>query len=139
MSGQKLAGIIWLGARLPRSSFQAWSRTATAARVSAWAAVRQGTVNNLTDPKPLLFRLAFLPRFAAWAQEAAWMRLLALGPVRKLCGVVVLGSSALASGTLGGWLARRPGALAWRERFAGAVMVALGGRRLANDARPARV
>jgi len=39
-------------------------------------------------------------------------------------------AAALASGALGGWLARRPGALAWQERFAGVVMVALGVRPL---------
>jgi threonine/homoserine/homoserine lactone efflux protein len=32
----------------------------------------------------------------------------------------------LASSTLGGWLARRPIFPNWQERFAGAVMIALG-------------
>ena len=36
------------------------------------------------------------------------------------------------------WLARRPGIVAWQERFTGVVMVVLGIRLLLGDARPAR-
>lgn len=42
------------------------------------------------------------------------------------------------SGAVGGWLARHSGFMAWQERFAGVVMIALGLRlRFAGDARPA--
>jgi threonine/homoserine/homoserine lactone efflux protein len=39
---------------------------------------------------------------------------------------VVLGATALASGAVGRWLARRPGFVVWQERFAGVVMIGLG-------------
>ena len=63
-----------------------------------------------------------------------------LGLVQKLLGAGVLGTAALASGAVGGWLSRHPGFVAWQERFTGVVMVALGVRlALAGDApRPAR-
>lgn len=67
------------------------------------------------------------------------VQVLVLGAVQKLSGLCVLGTVALVSGTLGGWLARKPGLIAWQERFTGAVLVALGLRLLlAGDARAAR-
>jgi threonine/homoserine/homoserine lactone efflux protein len=112
---------------------------ALAERTSAWGALREGAINNLTNPKPLMFMFAFLPQFVDPAQGAVWMQLLVLGALQKLCGVAVLGSAAVASGAIGGWLARRPGVLAWQERFTGIVMVVLGVRLLlAGDARPTR-
>jgi threonine/homoserine/homoserine lactone efflux protein len=54
---------------------------------------------------------------------------------QKLSGLVVQGTVALASGSLGRWLARRPGIVAWQERLAGTVMIILGLRLLAGDSR----
>ena len=82
---------------------------------------------------------AFLPQFVDPTQGPVWMQLVALGLVQKLSGVVILSSVAFASGAVGGWLARRPGIVAWQERFTAVVMVALGIRLLfVGDARPAR-
>lgn len=51
----------------------------------------------------------------------------------------MLGTVALVSGTLGGWLARKPAPIARQERFTGAMLVALGLRLpLAGDALAAR-
>jgi threonine/homoserine/homoserine lactone efflux protein len=62
-----------------------------------------------------------------------------LGLTQKATGFVVQGSLALATGAVGGWLARRTGFLVWQERFTGLVMVGLGRRLLfAGDGRPAR-
>ncbi|WP_285295157.1 hypothetical protein [Aureimonas altamirensis] len=57
-----------------------------------------------------------------------------LGTIQKLAGVLSLGSVAFASGRVGQWLARRPGFLAWQERFTGVVMVGLGLRLLLSGA-----
>jgi threonine/homoserine/homoserine lactone efflux protein len=64
-----------------------------------------------------------------------------LGLAQKASGVLVLDSAALASGAVGGWLARCPGFMAWQARFTGAVMVGLGLRLLlTGDApRPTRI
>ncbi len=135
------AYLVWLGLRLLWSSWRGHGATAAAVPgASAWAAVRKGAINNLTNPKPLLFMFAFLPQFVDPVHGSAWAQLLVLGLVQKLCGVLVLGSAALASGAVGSRLARHPRFLAWQERLTGAVMVALGLRlALAGDApRPAR-
>jgi threonine/homoserine/homoserine lactone efflux protein len=123
------AYLVWLGAKLLIGSFRgshALVRKA-AQPISDIAALRQGMINNLTNPKAMVFMLAFLPQFvdpaSGWSVTA---QLLFLGAVQKLSGFIVLGGVALGTGTIGDWLARRPGLIAWQERFAGIVMVGLG-------------
>ena len=123
------AYLVWLGAKLLIGSFRgshALERKASKP-ISDMAALRQGMINNLTNPKAMVFMLAFLPQFvdpaSGWSVTA---QLLFLGAVQKLSGFVVLGGVALGTGTIGDWLARRPGLIAWQERFAGIVMVGLG-------------
>ena len=123
------AYLVWLGAKLLIGSFRgshALVRKA-AQPISDIAALRQGMINNLTNPKAMVFMLAFLPQVvdpaSGWSVTA---QLLFLGAVQKLSGFVVLGGVALGTGTIGDWLSRRPGLIAWQERFAGIVMVGLG-------------
>jgi threonine/homoserine/homoserine lactone efflux protein len=133
------AYLIWLGARMIRSSARHGATEGSSRSVSAWTAVREGAINNLTNPKPLLFMFAFLPQFVDPAAGPVWLQLLVLGTIQKLAGVFSLGAVALAAGTVGGWLARRPLFLVWQKRFTGAVMIALGLRLLltGNSAPPA--
>ena len=134
---QALAALRWAGA-----AYLAWlglrllvaSRQGAAARqvpwVSAWTAVRDGAVNNLTNPKSFLFMFAFVPQFVDAAAGPVWLQLLVLGSLQKLSGFVVLGGVALASGAVGRWLQRWPAMLSWQHRFTGAVMLALAARLL---------
>lgn len=62
--------------------------------------------------------------------DLARVQLLVLGSVQKLAGVLSLGSVALASGTVGGWLGRWPRLAVWQERCTGLVMIGLGLRLL---------
>jgi threonine/homoserine/homoserine lactone efflux protein len=123
------AYLIWIGAKLLIGSFRGTHRLArkAAAPISDAAALRQGMINNLTNPKAMVFMLAFLPQFVdptnGWPVTA---QLLFLGAVQKLSGFFVLGGVALGTGTIGDWLSRRPGLIAWQERFAGLIMVGLG-------------
>jgi len=135
------AYLVWLGAKLVVGSFRPHALVRTAPRpISDITALRQGMINNLTNPKAMVFMLAFLPQFVdpanGWPVTA---QLLFLGGVQKISGFFVLGTVALGTGTIGDWLARRPGLVAWQERFAGLVMIALGLRlALAGDASPVR-
>jgi threonine/homoserine/homoserine lactone efflux protein len=126
------AYLIYLGVRLIRASLQGRRRTMATPEVSAWSAVWEGAINSLTNPKSLLFMFAFLPQFVDAAVGPVWLQLLMLGSLQKLAGVLSLGSVAVASGTVGGWLNRWPRLLAWQERFTGLVMIGLGLRLLAT-------
>lgn len=123
------AYLAWLGLRLLRASLQGAAARAVP-RVSAWAAVRDGTINNLTNPKAFLFMFAFVPQFVDAAAGPVWLQLLVLGSLQKLSGFLVLGGVALASGAVGRWLQRWPAMLSWQHRFTGAVMLALAARLL---------
>jgi threonine/homoserine/homoserine lactone efflux protein len=119
--------MLYLGAMLILSSLGGRKdQRLLAAPISDWSAIRQGSVNNLTNPKSLLFMFAFLPQFVDPASGPVWLQLLLLGCIQKLAGVLSLGSVALASGTVGQWLSRWPNLLAWQQRFTGVVMIALG-------------
>jgi threonine/homoserine/homoserine lactone efflux protein len=134
------AYLIWLGAKLLLGGrHRATAAGPAARRTSVLAAVREGMISNLINPKPLAFMLAFLPQFVDPSRGSVAVQLLLLGATQKVSGLLVQGSVALASGAVGGWLARRSGFVVWQERFAGAVMVALGLRLLfAGDGRTAR-
>jgi threonine/homoserine/homoserine lactone efflux protein len=107
----------------------------SAGSAPAFAALRDGLVANLTNPNPLVFMLAFLPQFVDPARGAVTAQLLLLGATQKATGFVVLGMTALASGTVGRWLARQPDLIVWQERLAGVAMIALGARLLMTGGR----
>jgi len=136
------AYLIWLGLKLLVESGRRADRAGPAVLVSMsdGAALREGAINNLTNPKSLVFLFAFLPQFVDPAN--GWpvaVQLLLLGAVAKLTNFVILTTVALGAGTFGGWLARRPGLIAWQKRFAGIVMIGLGLRlAIGGDARPVR-
>jgi threonine/homoserine/homoserine lactone efflux protein len=126
------AYMLYLGARMVWSSFgdAAESKRLAATEVSDWRAVREGTINSLTNPKSLLFMFAFLPQFVDPTAGPVWLQLAVLGTVQKLAGILSLGSVALASGPVGQALYRFPRLLVWQQRFTGAVMLGLGFRLL---------
>lgn len=125
--------LVWLGAKTLLTPSMPLQQRQTGGSISDWQAVRQGTVNSLTNPKSLLFMFAFLPQFVDPAHGPVWAQLLVLGSIQKLTGILSLGSIALASGTIGQWLQRFPKMVAWQEKFTGMVMVGLGVRLFLSD------
>jgi threonine/homoserine/homoserine lactone efflux protein len=124
------AYLLYLGVRMILSSREGEEKKVSDAGRSDWAAVREGSINNLTNPKPLLFMFAFLPQFVDPNSGPVWLQLLVLGTIQKLAGVVSLGTIAVASGTVGQWLHSRTGVLVWQKRFTGGVLIGLGLRLL---------
>jgi threonine/homoserine/homoserine lactone efflux protein len=90
----------------------------------------EGLTVSLTNPNVLVFMLALLPQFVDPAAGPPALQLLVLGVLQKATGFLILGTTALAAGKAGDWIARHPRWLAWQTRFAGAVMVVLGLRML---------
>lgn len=125
--------LIWLGLNTIRASFRPQHGDASSTRqISSISALREGTINSLTNPKSLLFMFAFLPQFVNPEVGPVWVQLLILGTVQKLGGVLSLGGVALAAGSVGQLLHRWPRLVAWQERFTGTVMVGLGLRLLVS-------
>jgi len=131
--------LVFLGVKLLRNAGRANVSAPALRPLTALAAARQGMVNNLTNPKPLVFMLAFLPQFVDPAHGSVGLQLAVLATVQKLCGLCVMGAMAILAGTVGTWLSRKMRLIAWQERLTGAAMVALGLFLLAGDGRSTRV
>ena len=88
-----------------------------------WAG--RGTVMNLTNPKVLIFFLAFLPQFADPARGSVGLQVMVLGCVFMLATLLVFGSIACGSGLFGQILQRSARAQRWLNRIAATVFGAL--------------
>ena len=93
--------------------------------VSAWRMVGRGMVMNLTNPKVLIFFLAFLPQFANPALGSVAPQIMLLGVVFMLATLLVFGTIAVFSGTFGTLLLRSARAQRWLNRAAGVVFLGL--------------
>jgi threonine/homoserine/homoserine lactone efflux protein len=87
-------------------------------------------LNNLANPKVILFYLAFLPQFVAPRAGSPTLQLLMLGFVFLLLGLVIDLALGFFSGHIGAWLRRRPTFRKGIDRLAGTIMGALGVRLL---------
>jgi threonine/homoserine/homoserine lactone efflux protein len=94
-------------------------------RTTASVAFWQGVVSNLTNPTTLAFMLALLPQFVDPSRGSTTGQLVVLGVTMKATGMIVLGSVALAAGSAGKWICRRPTFIVWQEPFCGATMIGL--------------
>ena len=88
-----------------------------------WAG--RGMVMNLTNPKVLIFFLAFLPQFADPARGSVALQVMVLGSVFMLATLLVFGSIACGSGLFGQILQRSARAQRWLNRAAATVFGAL--------------
>jgi threonine/homoserine/homoserine lactone efflux protein len=119
------AYLVFIGVRLLISSRRSWAaEDPLVDRASLGAALRQGLISNLTNPQTLAFMLALLPQFVTPGAGSV-TQLVVLGLTMKGVGLLVLGSVALAAGSVGGWISRRPRLMAWQGGFAGVAMIGL--------------
>ena len=90
-----------------------------------WLWVRRGILMNLTNPKILIFFLAFLPQFTDAAAGPIAPQILLLGALFILATLIVFGTIACAAGSFGSLLQRSPQAQRWLNRLAALVFAAL--------------
>lgn len=102
------------------------ARSARRMFVRAW-------LNNLANPKVILFYVAFLPQFVSPRAGSVTVQLLVLGFVFLTLGLIIDLALGIFSGRIGEWLRRRASLGRWIERVAGTVVGALGVRLLVSS------
>ena len=125
----KLAGAIYLvalGLRMLFTRTADVQALATAPRASLGRLLRDGLVSNVTNPKIVVFFLAFLPQFVDPASAHATRDLALLGALYAAMALVVKSAVGLAAGSVAERVLQRRALLAWANRACGAVLVGLG-------------
>ncbi|MEG2046520.1 MAG: LysE family translocator [Comamonas sp.] len=123
-----LAYLAWGALRAPSSVSDGPVLQARDQRLSLCEALRmvgRGTVMNLTNPKVLIFFLAFLPQFADPARGLVAPQIAAFGAVFMAATFLVFGAIACFSGVFGTVLQRSARAQWWLNRLAGLVFLGM--------------
>jgi threonine/homoserine/homoserine lactone efflux protein len=131
----KVAGaayVIWLGIQAIRHRADARLAMAAAVPVRRGHPVRIGFSVGATNPKTIVFFVAFLPQFTDPTGPVALQTML-LGLVFGAMAVVSDGTWAIAAGTARDWFARRPSRLDALSATGGTMMVGLGATMLAAE------
>jgi threonine/homoserine/homoserine lactone efflux protein len=132
----KVAGaayVIWLGIQAIRHRHEA--REAMEAQVSGQRghALRIGAVVGLTNPKTILFFVAFLPQFTNTAAGHVSIQMAVLGLVFGVMAICSDSLWALLASKARDWFARQPRRLDHLGAAGGTMMVGLGVTLLARE------
>ena len=121
-----LAYLAWQALRAPAAlACEAAPTAAVASGPSGRRMVARGAVMSLTNPKVLVFVLAFLPQFADPARGPVALQLMVLGAVFILATLLVFGAIACFTGAFGALLQRSVRAQTVLNRVAGLVFLGL--------------
>ena len=132
----KVAGaayVIWLGVQAVRNRHEA--REALEKQVSAKRghALRIGMVVGLTNPKTILFFVAFLPQFTNAAAGHVTVQMAVLGAVFGALAICSDSVWALLAARAREWFARKPARLDKLGATGGVMMVGLGAVMIARE------
>jgi threonine/homoserine/homoserine lactone efflux protein len=119
------AYLVWIGLRLVFRS-KDLPLQQDVHQATPFVAAREGMIANLMNPWPITFMVAFLPQFIDAHGGSVGLQLLLLGATQKMTGAVVLGAYAVASGSIGSWIMKRPHVRLWQQRIAGFFIIGLG-------------
>jgi threonine/homoserine/homoserine lactone efflux protein len=129
------AYLVWLGLRMVFMAKDGPAMHSTG-QIKPLPAARKGMIANLINPWPITFMVAFLPQFVDPHGSSVTLQMLLLGATQKMTGVLVLGTYAIASGSLGSWIMMRPRVRRWQQRIAGIFVVGLGANGLWRRSKP---
>jgi len=118
--------LIWLGARAIWHARKAHT-PGEDDRVPIWQhPFAQGLVNQLANPKSILFWGALFPQFVDYRSGNLVLQFAILAATGVVADIIVLSSYGFIATRGGRFLATGPGAV-WRERISGAALIAVGG------------
>lgn len=115
-----VAYLLWLAAQALRAGPVGAVKVAG----SSSRAFRDGLLVNLTNPKVILFVLAFVPQFVDVARPVL-PQFLVFGAILSLGGLAVNGLVGVGAGGIGQRMARSPGFARWLGRVSAGVFAAL--------------
>ena len=123
-----LLWLAWQALRPAGTRSSAEAQPASFARI-----VRMALLNNLVNPKALLFFMVFLPQFVNPARGHVTLQLLVLGVILSAMALVFSTLLGAFSGQIGRRLQARPGAAKFQRGFLAFVMAGLALRLLLLD------
>ena len=121
------AYLAYLGVRAFRQHHLATPAQTTGQAVPMARSARKGLLVGLGNPKMVIFFIAFFPQFIHPADGSETGQMLVLGTIFWFIGAVWDLAFACASGTIGGWLHRRPRLQAAQPRVEGLAYLGLAG------------
>ncbi len=124
--------VVWLGIQAIRHRADARLAMESAAPVRRGHPVRIGFTVGATNPKTIVFFVAFLPQFTDPAGPVALQTML-LGLVFGLMAMASDGAWAVAAGAARTWFARRPARLDALSATGGTMMIGLGATMMTVD------
>lgn len=124
--------VLWLGYQAIRHRSDARLALGARVRPRRGQAVRIGVIVGATNPKTIVFFVAFLPQFADRHGSVGWQTLL-LGTVFAVMAVVSDSVWALVAARARAWFARRPERLDVLSATGGSLMIGLGALLLAHE------
>jgi threonine/homoserine/homoserine lactone efflux protein len=118
--------LVYLGIRAwsEKNVFHLQSSTPVSSRRLFW----QGVLSNVLNPKIAVFFLAFLPQFVDKESSQVTLQLIVLGLTFAFLGLVFLLVVGYSSGSIGGWITRRPRFAQFLGRLSGGILIGLGVR-----------
>jgi homoserine/homoserine lactone efflux protein len=118
--------LVWLGIRTIRHAREALAPQ-EAERVPVWRhPFMQGLLNQLANPKSILFWGAMFPQFVNYRGDNLVLQFAILAATGIAADIIVLSAYAAAAARGGRLLAASPAAV-WRERLSGAALIVVGG------------
>jgi threonine/homoserine/homoserine lactone efflux protein len=117
--------LAYLGVKMLLSKESPLAIQSTGMRKSGWRLYREGYINNIMNPKAILFSLTFLPQFANPVRGPIWAQIIVLGMVLSLIMMAIEIPIAVTSGHLGQWFTSRPKAALALNRTMGVALVGL--------------
>ncbi|WP_058914394.1 LysE family translocator [Entomohabitans teleogrylli] len=124
------AYLIWLGLSMIISSWRRQtavnSIVAEKISLSDKSLLLKGFITTITNPKVLLFFIAFFPQFVAVTGEHQALSFFVLGMVYAATGLLVDASFAWMSGSLSARVSTSQRLRNWLDRAVGATFIALG-------------